>query len=82
MIEIKADRFMMRRCVYCRGQGDENMFILSDRWDNNPELDPENIVGSTVSRNGELYEVVADDSSHGLGAPMCFQLVTKRLGGK
>jgi len=79
MIEIKADRFPIRRCVYCKGQGEESLFILSDRWDNNPELDSENIDGTLVSIGDDIFEILYDDSSVKLGAPECFQLMAKRL---
>ncbi len=80
MIEIKiADIFPIRRCIYCKGQGEENIVILSDRWDNHPELDPKNIVGMVVSVKGDMFEILFDDSSVGLGAPKCFQLAAKRL---
>lgn len=79
MIEIKADRFPVHRCIYCKGQGEENIFVLSDRWDKNPELDPKNIVGELVSKDDEVFEILSDNSSPGLGAPICFQLMARRL---
>lgn len=88
MIEIKVDdRFPIHRCIYCKDQGEENMFILSGRWDKNPKLDPENIIGTTVTiiigttvtMDGDMFEILYDDSSPKLGAPTCFQLVAKRL---
>lgn len=79
MKNIKSDRFPIRRCLYCQGQGEENLFVLSDRWDNNPELDSKSIVGTLVSRDRDVYEILHDDSSPKLGAPECFQLIAKRL---
>lgn len=79
MIEIKADQFPIRRCIYCKDQGEENIFILSDRWDKNLDLDSKNIVGELVSMNNEVFEILSNDSSLGLGAPICFQLVARRL---
>ncbi len=79
MIEIKADRFPIHRCIYCKGEGEENIFILSDRWDKNPDLDSKNIVGELVSMSDEVFEILSDDSSPGLGAPICFQLAARRL---
>ncbi len=81
MQEIKAnDVFTIHRCIYCKQHGSgEYLCILSGRWDENPELDPKTVVGSTVSRNGKLFKIRSDDSSPKLGAPIVFQLVAERL---
>ena len=75
---IKADKLLIHRCVYCKdGSKEENMFTLNGRWDNNPDLDSHNIVGSTVVKDGEEFEIIFDDSSPKLGAPYCFLLIAK-----
>ncbi len=87
MINIKSfDHFLMRRCVYCKKEGQENLFVLFGSWDDNPELDPEkakDLVGLTVcskttyAKEGDLFKIISAESASPKLGTNCFSFLAE-----
>lgn len=71
----KIDIFKHNCCRKCG----HTLFAISGRWADNPGLNRQSIVGSVVSKDGNSYRIVADDSSPKLGSPSCFFLAAEKV---
>ena len=82
---VIGDKFKVRRCAYCR-PGEENLYDLMGRWDENLSVNFQDLIGSECKvrlkfEENEFgrFKIIADESSPKLCGSNCFMLAAELL---
>ena len=86
MILRVDDCWALRRCIYCKDQGPEDIFALIGGWDENEHTDKSlfkvgAVIMVTDRHNVSLgnFEIIRDESpKYSLSGRLCFSFVARR----
>lgn len=82
------DSWILHRCIYCKGQGSEDIFALIGGWDENRHIADKSLfkIGAVIivtDRHDVLkgnFEIIRDESpTYTLSGRLCFTFVARKL---